>query len=265
MDQVPFLQVIAPALADGTTAADLFGVVERYATGVKGRPGFFEQAHGGVLLIDEIGDTPPNEQAKLLTVLQEREVTPLGGEQARPFDCLIIAATNRDLPAAVAAGTFRADLYDRLSRYSVDLAPLDDRPEDLPFIAPALLARHGLDRELDAESVERLLDRTWPGNVRQLDALIDRVVAVSLVDDRQTIDARVIEQAEAGLAETGERRPLPSHLVPRKSGSARPSADELRSALETDGWNKAAVARRYGKDPRQIRRWMAYLGIEEPA
>jgi hypothetical protein len=95
--QTPFRQVAAPSLADGTVAADLFGVVDGYATGTKGRSGYFVQAHRGILLLDEVGDTPASAQARLLNALQEREVTPLGGRTPIPFDCLVIGATNREL------------------------------------------------------------------------------------------------------------------------------------------------------------------------
>ena len=122
---LPFVDVPAPALADGTSGADIFGVVDKYATDVKARPGYFERAHGGVLLIDEVADLPAAEQAKLLNLLEERQVTRLGGRAPVAFDCLVIAATNRDLDELVEEGSFRADLLDRLSRFRVHLPALE--------------------------------------------------------------------------------------------------------------------------------------------
>ncbi len=266
-NEVPFRQVSAPTLSDGTVAADLFGVVSGYATDVKGRPGYFEQADGGILLLDEVGDTPAAEQAKLLTVLQEREVVPLGGRRATPFDCLVVAATNRDLSGLSAGGQFRADLLDRLGRFVVHLPALDDRREDIPFVARELFRRHGYEGPLGYRVVLRLLERRWPGNIRELDALIERVTAViqrERLDDLdiQTLD-RVLEDHErrqpaSQASSTPAVKPIPAN------SRGRPSRAELLQALEETGWNKSEVGRRYGKAPRQVTRWMEYLDIERP-
>jgi transcriptional regulator with GAF, ATPase, and Fis domain len=263
---VPFRHVAAPALADGTTAADLFGVVEGYATGVKARPGYFEQAHGGVLLLDEVGDTPLPEQAKLLAALQEREVLPLGGRKTVRFDCLVIGATNQDLASLVERRTLRDDLLDRLSRFVIDLQPLDHRKEDIPHIARALLRRHGFSGEMGWEVVQRLVERSYPGNVRELDALVERMVATAQLHGVAELDTEVLARASAAA----ER--LPTSKV---AGLDRPAAAavgrttcppraELLAALEATSWNKSEVGRRYGKDPRQIARWMEYAGITRP-
>jgi DNA-binding NtrC family response regulator len=262
---VPFRPVSAPTLADGTVAADRFGVVDKYATDVKGRAGYFEQAHGGILLLDEVGDAPVAEQAKLLTVLQEREVVALGGTRAKPFECLVVAATNRDLSALSADGGFRQDLLDRLGRFIVHLSPLDERPEDIPFVARDLLRRHGFESDLGYALVERLMARSWPGNVRELDALLERMVALAHVAGQDELDVAILDRA---LASAGPRpsasAPGRAVSVPVLTGPGRSSRDELRAALERCDWNKSEVGRLYGKAPRQITRWMEYLGLERP-
>jgi len=273
--KVPFRQVSAPSLADGTVAADLFGVVDRYATDVKGRPGYFEQSHGGVLLLDEFGDTPVAEQAKLLNALQERQVTPLGGRKAVSFDSLIIAATNRDLDQAAAEGAFREDLVDRVGRFRVHLPPLSARAEDIPVLAQTLVARHGMAAPLPWDVVEALLSRSWPGNVRELDAFVERMVAIAHVRKKRALDLAVFDEAARALDSLSRSttqgipaatRPAAGPRTRRGSGRREcPPRDELLQRLEASDWNKTEVGRQYGKHPRQITRWMEYLGIERPA
>ena len=261
-ESVPFRQVSAPSLADGTAAADLFGVVDRYATGVKGRTGFFAQADGGVLLLDEVGDTPLAEQAKLLNVLQEREVTPLGATRSVPFDCLVVGATNQDLGRLSEEGSFRADLLDRLGRFRIHLPPLDERKVDLPFIGQALLTRHGYQQPLPWDVVEVLLSRGWPGNVRELDVACERMVAVA-ARWHTTIDREVFDEALRGL-DVPMSSSTADVAAPAAGPRGRPTHDELYARMQAHDWNKSAVARLYGKHPRQITRWMEYLGIERP-
>lgn len=251
---VPFRQVSAPSMGDGTAAADLFGVVDRYATDVKGRTGYFEQADGGVLLLDEIGNAPLTEQAKLLHVLQERTVTPLGGATARPFDCLVIAATNRDLNT----DEFRADLRDRLGRFHVHLPPLDSRPEDIAVIAAQLAQGHGLEHPLPWDAVQALLNRQWPGNVRQLDVVMERLAALCGLHEVPP-DAEMVERAAAVI----ERGQTSTEAAPKGSVSQRkrPSEAALVAALKAHDGNKTATARSFGKDRRQVLRWMSHYGL----
>ncbi|MBT9558464.1 MAG: sigma-54-dependent Fis family transcriptional regulator [Myxococcales bacterium] len=260
---VPFRQVAAPALADGTAAADLFGVVDRYATDVRARSGFFEQAQGGVLFLDEVGDTPVSEQAKLLGVLQEREVIPLGGKTPVQFDCLVVAATNRDLAGLTRTGGFRDDLYDRLARFTVHLPGLDERPEDIPVIVHALLARHGFSGEIDPDVVDDLISRAWPGNVRELESVLERAIAVAEVEGDGIINREVISRSATRTAPGSVPVVTPAAPGPT-TRSGMPSRAELLAALEATGWNKTEVGHRYGKHPRQVSRWMSYLGLEKP-
>ncbi len=271
---VPFLQVSAPTLSDGTVAADLFGVVRGYATGVSARPGYFTQAHGGALLLDEIGDTPLTEQAKLLTVLEEREVVPLGGQRASPFDCLVVSTTNRDLSGMCEQKLFRADLLDRLSRFHIHVPPLAERPEDVPFIAHALLRRHDPQLSFDPQVIEELVKLPWPGNVRALDALVERVAVLAEVDESATIDLAMLHRA---LERVHHVTPSASPSEASTAGSSgsllkvggrlrrsHPPREELLRRLMDADWNLAEVGREYDKDRRQILRWMSYLDIERP-
>ena len=259
--EVPFIDVPAPALADGTSAADVFGVVDKYATDVRGRPGYFERAHGGVLLIDEVADLPLGEQAKLLNVLEERQVTRLGAKVPFAFDCLVVAATNRDLDALVDEGAFRADLLDRLRRFHVHLRPLDERPEDTLPIVHGLLRRHAFAGQVEVEVAIALWRRPWPGSVRELDALSERLIAVARNLGHEVIDMRVLERATRSLR--GTPAETPRSPAARTDGKM-PTRDELVRCLDDNDWNKTEVGRIYGKHPRQITRWMEYLGIARP-
>lgn len=281
----PFVQVPAPALSDGTAAADLFGVVDKYATDVKARPGYFEMSQNGVLLFDEIGDAPPAEQAKLLNVLEERQVTRLGGRTPVSFDCLVVAATNRDLDAMAESDQFRSDLVDRLARFRVHLPPLAERTEDILPIAHALLARHGHTRPLAWDVALKLLRSPWPGNVRELDAFLERMLAIvhtqgSEGPDLDTFEraARVLRPRATQPGNPGQTGPIllaaASGAGPTTGTTTRPVGEptrgqcppreELEKKLVMAQWNKTEVGRMYGKDPRQITRWMEYLGIVKP-
>jgi len=277
---LPFVDLPAPALADGTSGADIFGVVDKYATDVKGRPGYFERAHGGVLLIDEVADLPLSEQAKLLNLLEERQVTRLGGKAPIAFDALVIAATNRNLDQLVEAGSFRADLLDRLGRFRVHLPALDARPEDVLPTAQALLRRHAFTGAIPWEVALDLLRRPWRGSVRELDAFIERLVALVRAGGRDELDRPMCDKAARALKATSpfhnpvtgdQTRPAkgtsPSAAEagkPDPGGNRTPSRGELLQCLVDNDWNKTEVGRLYGKHARQITRWMEYLEIARP-
>ncbi len=274
---VPFIDVPAPALADGTVGADIFGVVDKYATDVRARPGHFERAHGGVLLIDEVADLPLNEQAKLLNLLEERQVTRLGGKAPVPFDALVIAATNREIDPLVEAGEFRADLLDRIGRFRVHLPALGERPEDVLLVAQALLARHAFGGTLTWDVALELLRRPWRGNVRELDAYIERLIALARAGGKNEIDRAMCDAASRALKSTSPIQvpsgPTPATGLRGPGGGSLPMPDrpalvpnraELLQCLIDNDWNKSEVARIYGKHARQVTRWMEYLHITRP-
>jgi two-component system, NtrC family, response regulator GlrR len=181
----PFIAVNCGAIPEALLESELFGHVKgAFTDAVANHKGLFQAADGGSLLLDEIGDMPPALQVKLLRVLQEREVRPLGSSQSIPVDVRIISATHRDLDAAMAEGEFRADLYYRLNVVSLTLPPLSDRREDIPLLANHFLVTlaakyHKRLSGFAPEALKALTTVAWPGNVRQLYNVVEQVCALS--------------------------------------------------------------------------------------
>ena len=177
----PFVALNCAAVVETLLEAELFGIEDRTATGVRGRRGKFEHAHHGTLFLDEVSDLSVSAQAKLLRVIQDLAVERVGGSEIRRVNTRIVAATNRPLAEMVARGLFRADLFYRLSGVEVQVPPLRARREDIAELAAYFLARHRQTRELTlspaAGEALRLYD--WPGNVRELERLIERAVALA--------------------------------------------------------------------------------------
>lgn len=181
----PFVAVNCSAIPEALLESELFGHVKGSFTGaVSNHQGLFQAADGGTLFLDEIGDMPPALQVKLLRVLQERSVRPVGASQSVPVDVRILSATHRDLDAAMAEGQFREDLYYRLNVVSLHLPPLNDRREDIPLLANHFLAR--LNRKYDKplngfapDALKALASAMWPGNVRQLHNVVEQVCALA--------------------------------------------------------------------------------------
>jgi transcriptional regulator with PAS, ATPase and Fis domain len=177
----PFIAVNCAALVDTLLEAELFGIEDRTATGVKGRSGKFELANGGTLFLDEIGDLSMAAQAKLLRALQDLRVERVGGHQVRPLDIRVVAATNRDLRSMVSERLFRTDLYYRLSGVDITVPPLRARREDILSLADHFLSRYRSAQPLrfSPSAVEALLAYNWPGNVRELERAVERAVALA--------------------------------------------------------------------------------------
>lgn len=179
----PFVAVNCAAIVDSLLEAELFGIEEGAATGVRFRRGKFELASGGTIFLDEIGDLPPIAQAKLLRVLQDFQIDRVGGQHPVPVDVRVVAATNRDLAALVRGGQFRADLFYRLNGVEIDVPPLRARREDIDELVEYFLRRYA-DLGVHAIAPEALMalhDHDWPGNVRELERVIQR--AMTLTDD----------------------------------------------------------------------------------
>jgi transcriptional regulator with PAS, ATPase and Fis domain len=177
----PFVPVNCAAIVETLLEAELFGIEERTATGVRGRRGKFEHADGGTLFLDEIADLSMAAQAKLLRAIQELSVEPVGTTGTRRVNTRIVAATNRSLSDMVAKGLFRADLYYRLSGVEIHVPPLRDRREDIIELAGYFLARHRNAHDLSLTEAARdaLTVYHFPGNVRELQRLIERAVALA--------------------------------------------------------------------------------------
>lgn len=188
MAQTPFVAVDCGSLVPTLMESELFGYEKGAFTGaMKTKAGLFQAAHGGTIFLDEIGELPLEMQAKLLRVLQEKEVRPVGSNDRIAVDVRVVAATNRDLEAAYRAGTFRKDLYFRLNVVTVHLPPLRERRSDIPMLVHHFLNRYaeGANIQVTAAAMKSLLQYEWPGNIRELENCVARAVTLG---DRQTID-----------------------------------------------------------------------------
>jgi formate hydrogenlyase transcriptional activator len=181
----PFIKVNCAALPAGLIESELFGHERGAFSGaIQRRIGRFELASAGTIFLDEIGEIPPDVQVKLLRVLQEHEFDRVGGNHTIKTDVRVIAATNRDLPTAIAEGKFRADLYYRLNVFPVNIPPLRDRIQDIPLLAQFFVQKYAPKvgrrvESMDPESVARLLQYHWPGNIRELENIIERALILS--------------------------------------------------------------------------------------
>jgi DNA-binding NtrC family response regulator len=180
-----FVAVNCTAIPESLMESELFGYVKGAFTGANSdKRGLFEEAEGGTLFLDEIGDMDMHLQAKLLRVLQERMIRPVGSTQSKPIDVRIIAATHKDLKKAIANGTFREDLYYRLAVIPIVMPALRHRPEDIPLLAHHFLNKYSLMNGgkvhgFAPEALQKLMGLSWPGNVRELENLVERLVVLS--------------------------------------------------------------------------------------
>ena len=178
----PFVPINCTAIPEGLLESELFGHVRGAFTGAHtSKRGLFETASGGTLFLDEIGDMPPGLQSKLLRVLQDREIRPVGGTHTISVDVRVIAATNKDLREEIANGSFREDLYYRLNVIPIHIPPLAERPEDIPPLVDAFLVRHadGTPRGVSSDGMKALCSAEWKGNGRELENVIERALALT--------------------------------------------------------------------------------------
>lgn len=177
----PFVPVNCAAIVESLLEAELFGIEERTATGVRGRRGKFEQADGGTLFLDEVSDLSSSAQAKLLRVIQDPTVERVGGHGGRRVDVRIVVATNRPLETLSRSGEFRRDLFYRLNAVEITVPPLRARREDIPLLVDAILQRSsdGQPYRLSADALEALMVYEWPGNVRELERVLERAITLA--------------------------------------------------------------------------------------
>ncbi len=235
----PFVAVNCAAIPRDLLESQLFGHARGAFTGaVADRIGSFREADGGTLFLDEIGDMDPTMQAKLLRAVQERVVTPVGGKPVA-VDVRILSATHRDLPALVAEGRFREDLYWRLGVVPLHLPPLRERLSDIVTLAEHFLAQAVPPRRLSAEAASLLLAHAWPGNVRELRNAIERAAALARHSLLGAADFAFLAATPAAAAEDWLAGDLPTAV-------ARLEAAMIRRALGEAGGNRAEAARRLG-------------------
>jgi transcriptional regulator with PAS, ATPase and Fis domain len=236
----PFVAVNCAALVETLLEAELFGIEDRTATGVRGRKGKFEHANGGTLFLDEVGDLSASAQAKLLRAIQDLTVERVGGHGSYRVDTRVVAATNKSLTALVDARAFRADLFYRLAGIDVFVPPLRERREDILELAVYFLERHRHTRPLTISrtAADALLTYDWPGNVRELERLIERTVAFTRSSTIEIEDLPKLLRAPYGdVLQTSIDR----HDTLRVWGSRY-----VRLVLERNGRNKRAACRVLG-------------------
>ena len=253
-----FVGVNCAAIPETLLESELFGHVRGAFTGASAdRPGLFEQADGGTLLLDEIGELPLPLQSKLLRVLQEGEVRRVGAERSRQVDARVVAATARDLRAEVAAGRFREDLFYRLNVVTVHLPPLRERPEDIPALARHFAAgasrRLGRRLTVSAAAVGWLAAQPWPGNARELEHAIERAAVLSDHDVLEPDDLR----APSGASPAAE---APAGTLRDAVDAAE--RDAIAAALTAAGGNRRDAATRLGVSLRTLFYKIARHGLE---
>jgi formate hydrogenlyase transcriptional activator len=264
----PLVKVNCSAISAGLVESELFGHVRGAFTGAVGtRTGRFEIADGGTIFLDEIGDLPLDTQVKLLRVLQEREMEPVGSSQPRKVDVRVIAATNRDLEKEVAAGRFRADLYFRLNVLPIVIPPLREREGDIPLLAYFFADRFARElgkrvERIAPEALQRLIAYPWPGNVRELSNVMERTVVLARGPVLDVAPELLPEIPGAARARAAPGAPTP----PRASGQTLEEMERrhIEDALERAGWviegeRGAAVA--LGLNASTLRSRMKKLGV----
>jgi len=262
-----FVAVNCAAIPEALLESELFGHVRGAFTGAVGdHRGLFEEASGGTLFLDEMGDMPTGLQAKLLRALQDGEVRRVGDRASRRVDVRVVAATARDLEADVADGRFREDLYYRLNVVAIRLPPLVERPEDIPPLITALLARHcaRLGRvvpEIEPDALRALLDYAWPGNVRELANALERALVI----------------ARSGSIRREDLPPAVLSAEPRRTAPSQPAATDLtlraregqvqvemiREALRRSAGNRRQAAALLGVSVRTLFYKLKELGITD--
>ena len=260
----PFVSINCGALPESLLESELFGHVRGSFTGaVKDKTGMFATAEHGTFFLDEIGETTPATQVKLLRVLQHREVIPVGATEAIPVETRLIAATNRDLEDDIKTGRFRSDLYYRLNVIAIHLPPLRQRRDDIPILAEHFLQRDAATRgtapkRLLPEALEALQEYRWPGNVRELENAIERAV---ILTPGERIGAEV-------LPERVTQRKVEPLVTGRTPGNPTLEAVErayISWVLQSVSGNKSRAAEMLGIDPSTLYRKLSRYGVDAEA
>ena len=259
----PFIKINSTAIPENLLESELFGYEKGAFSGAtSSKPGKFELADKGTLFLDEIGDVPAATQVKLLRVLQEREFERLGGTKTHKVDIRLIAATNRDLRAALEEGTFREDLYYRLNVVPIDIPPLREHKEDIPALAVYFLEKYAREsskpvKEITPKAIRSLLDFRWPGNVRELENVIQRGVTLSEGTTLDAFDIHLDDRTHHASSET-------AHALPQGMSLDQWEQEAIREALRRANGNKSQAARILGLSRNTLRYRLSQMGVADP-
>jgi len=258
----PFIKINCTAIPENLLESELFGYEKGAFTGATtAKPGKFELADRGTVFLDEIGDVPGGIQAKLLRVLQEREFERLGGTKTLKVDVRVLAATNQDLRAALEQGTFREDLYYRLNVVPINLPPLREHKEDIPYLADHFIMRFAREAGkkisgITPAAIQRLTDFHWPGNIRELENIIERAVALS--------NGPVLQVGDIHL-DTSPIKTSTASLLPEGMTLEQYEDEIIQEALRRAGGNKSQAARTLGLSRNALRYRLSKMGVpDEP-
>ncbi len=264
----PFIKINSTAIPENLLESELFGYEKGAFTGaITSKPGKFELADKGTLFLDEIGDVPPAIQVKLLRVLQEREFERLGGMRTIKVDVRLLAATNRDLRAALEDGTFREDLYYRLNVVPIDIPPLRQHKEDIPGLTNLFLARFAKDSGrsetitgISSAAMQLLVGHYWPGNVRELQNVIERACALASGRQLEVGDIQLDSPRSRNFssgAGSGDR------FLPDGMTLDQWEDEMIRESLKRAGGNKSQAARLLGISRNALRYRLSKIGIDD--
>src|ERR1700736_3356207 len=260
----PFIKINSTAIPENLLESELFGYEKGAFTGaVASKPGKFELADKGTLFLDEIGDVPPATQVKLLRVLQEREFERLGGTRTVKVDVRLVAATNRDLRAALEEGTFREDLYYRLNVVPIDIPALREHKEDIPELVTLFLSRFAKESArkitgVSPDALQILMDYHWPGNVRELQNIMERASALAAGPLLEASDIHIDSRG-------GKTADFPSSFLPEGMTLEQWEDEMIRESLRRAHGNKSQAARMLGLSRNALRYRLSKIGIgDEP-
>lgn len=257
----PFVKINCTAIPENLMESELFGYEKGAFTGAtSSKPGKFEQADGGTVFLDEIGDVPPSIQVKLLRILQEREFERLGSNKTRQIDVRVLAATNADLRAALEEGRFREDLYYRLNVMPINIPPLRERKEDIPFLAEHFVRKFSKELGspvtcISSGAMQKLLEYHWPGNVRELENVIERSLVLCSGQTLEAADIRLdmVPRTRAASAD---------NFLPDGVTLEEHEQNIIREALRRTNGNKSQAARLLGLTRNALRYRLSQMGLD---
>jgi len=252
----PFVKINCTAIPENLMESELFGYEKGAFTGANvSKPGKFEQADTGTVFLDEIGDVPGSIQVKLLRVLQEREFERLGSNKTMHTDVRVVAATNVDLRAALEQGTFREDLYYRLNVVPIDIPPLRERKEDIPYLVEHFAKK--FNGQISEGAMERLMSYHWPGNVRELENVVERSILLAAGPRLEASEVRIDTAPRRQSAAGGQ-----DHFLPEGMTLDQYEQSVIREALKRANGNKSQAARLLGLTRNALRYRLAQMGID---